>query len=253
MSAVKMYSNRHGRQFQCQQHEVFDRAASGLYQVSNLRFLRGLVPNARRIVDVGANVGIMTMEYATWAKQVEAFECQASTFALLESNVQHNLTLPLGKPWYQDASTAITGAITMHATALMDREGTAFVTEKADGLASFVAFDRASAETVATATIDSYNWRNVDAIKLDTEGTEWLVVQGARRTIERCRPVVQIEMWGWERRFGINNQHMLDYFKSINYDQVDVRGRPMPWDMPGKFTKALGNGHSAMDRFFIPR
>lgn len=252
MSEIKTYTNRHGREFQCQTHEVFERLkGSGIYQVSNLRYLRDLVPNARRIIDVGANVGIMTMEYATWAKRVEAFEAQASTFELLERNIEHNKTLPLGKPWYEQASTQITGKITTHRVALMDRPGTALTTERADGLASFVSFDKGQ-EPVPARTIDSYQWQDVDAIKIDTEGTEWLIVQGAKQTIERCRPVLQIEFWDWERRFGLNNQEMLDYFKSINYDQRDCLGRPLPWDNPRRYTKKLGRGRSAMDRFFIP-
>jgi len=258
MSQIVTYSNKHGRTFKCQQHDIFDRAGNSIYQVTSLRYLRDLVPNARRIIDVGANVGTNTMEYATWAQQVEAFECQTSTFELLEHNVATNQLLgATGVPWYKSAtaSTAITGHITLHYTALMDRIGIAFVTEKADGLASFVRFDSGDHECT-TSTIDSYNWNNVDIIKADTEGTEWLIVQGAKHTIERCRPVVQIEMWNWEKRFGLHNQHMLDYFQSINYTQTNNAGDIIPWTAHGRWNKALakaaGHKSSAMDRFFVP-
>lgn len=259
MSQIKTYTNKHGRTFQCQQHDVFDRCANGIYQVSSLRYLRDLVPNARRIIDVGANVGTNTMEYATWAQQVEAFECQDSTFALLQHNVETNRARgATGVPWYKkgSASTAITGDITLHRTALMDRVGTAFVTEKADGLASFVRYEQGQ-QLCATATIDSFGWTNVDIIKADTEGSEWLIIQGAKQTIERCRPVVQVEVWDWERKnFGLNNQHMLDYFRSINYRQTNNRGDALPWDFAGCWNKAraraAGHKSSAMDRFFVP-
>lgn len=267
MSEVVTYTNKHGRVFRSQQHDCFDRCGNGIYQVTSLRYMRDLVPNARRIIDVGANVGIFTMEYATWAQQVEAFECQQSTFELLESNIEHNTVLGgSGVPWYKNgpSSTAITGAITLHQVGLMDQAGSAFVTENADGLASYVSFEllkqrknkKPHIETCETRTIDSYQWNNVDAIKIDTEGTEWLIVQGARRTIERCRPVVQVEVWDWEKRFGLNNQDMLDYFRSINYRQTNNAGDTLPWDHSGEWNKAqaklAGHKNSAMDRFFIP-
>ena len=47
---------------------------------------------------------------------------------------------------------------------------------------------------VAARTIDSYNFEDVDAIKIDVEGSELLVMQGAKNTIERCRPSVQVEI-----------------------------------------------------------
>jgi hypothetical protein len=256
MTLVKTYSNKHGRTFKSQPHDVFDRCANGIYQVTSLRYLRSLVPNARRIVDVGANVGTNTMEYATWARQVEAFECLDKTFELLEHNVYTNIMLGAGgEPWYPGASTAITADITLHRTALMHRKGSAFVTEKEKGLSSYVRFDTGPEQCSAT-TIDSFNWKNVDIIKADTEGTEWLIVQGAKRTIERCRPVVQIEMWNWEKRFGLHNQDLLDYFRSINYRQTNNAGDTIPWDCHGKFNKAMaraaGHKNSAMDRFFVP-
>lgn len=253
MSKVKTYSNRHGRVYQAEQHPVFDRLNdSGIYQITNLRFLRDLVPNARRIIDVGAHVGTSCMEYATWAKTVEAFEAHPATFELLQGNIEVNQHLEPGKPWYKTEIPKMTAKVNLYNMALMDHAGKAYVTHKAEGLASYVKFDKGEVE-VPARSLDSYRFRDVDAIKIDTEGTEWLIVQGAKHTIERYRPVVQVEMWAWERRFGLNNQDMLDYFKALDYDQVDGLGRSMPWDFAGRYNKEMGNGRSAMDRFFVPR
>lgn len=248
---IKTYTNRHGRVFQAQQHEMFDRLTTGIYQITNLRRMRDLVPRARTIIDVGAHVGTTTMEYATWAQRVEAFEADPDTFYLLTHNVNFNRNLPPGQPWYHDHVPQIQAQIQCHNRALMNRQDTLYITRRERGLASFV-----SAQgdlQVPAEPLDSYGFTQVDAIKIDTEGTEWLVIQGAHKTIERDRPVVQVEMWGWERRFGINNQDMLDYFRDLDYDQTDAYGRPMPWDHPGRYTKAMGAGRSAMDRFFVPR
>lgn len=258
MNFVTM-TNRHGREYRVmadakdptKPHLVFQRG-NGIYQVNNLKYLRSLRPHARRIIDVGANVGTNTIEYATWAQAVESFECNATNFRLLEHNIWHNSFENPGPSWYNtEPLTVNPAAITCHNVALMHRTGSAFVNHRHQGLSDFVSFD--SGETsVATATIDSYGWTDVDAVKMDTEGTEWLIVQGAQKTIEKCRPVVQVEMWNWEKRHGLNNQDLLDYFRSINYTQTDVRGTELPWDYAGRCDKKHGFAKSAMDRFFIP-
>ena len=251
--------NRHNREYRVmadrknpnQPHTVFARG-NGIYQVNNLRYLRSLVPAARRIVDVGANVGTNSIEYATWADAVESFECNPINFSLLEDNVWHNSFDDSGPSWYENASLHYDdNKITCHNVALMNRTGNAFVNHREQGLSDFVSFDHGETQ-IPTATIDSYGWQDVDAIKMDTEGTEWLVVQGAMQTIQQCRPVVQVEMWNWEKRFGLDNQDLLDYFRSINYRQTDVRGLPLPWDYAGRCDKKHGFAKSAMDRFFIP-
>ena len=254
---IVQITNRHNRVYNVQQHSVVDRAfGSGIYQVGSLRYLRKLVPRARRIVDVGANVGTNTIEYATWAQNVEAFECSDITYQLLLQNIAANRQRQGGKPWYPYSALDITGTITTHKTALMDQCATAYVNHREAGLADFVRYDSGD-QACTTATIDSYNWNDVDIIKADTEGTEWLVIQGAKQTIEQCRPVVEVEFWNWEKRLGLHNQQMLDYFKSIDYVQTNNAGDTIAWDAHGRWNKALaraaGQKNSAMDRFFIPR
>jgi FkbM family methyltransferase len=254
---IVQITNKHNRVYNVQQHSVVDRAfAAGIYQVTSLRYLRQLVPQARRIVDVGANVGTNTIEYATWAQSVEAFECNNDTYALLLANIAANKQRTGGKPWYPYSALDMSATITTHNTALMDQCATAFVTHREAGLADFVRYDTGD-QPCTTTTIDSYNWQDVDIIKADTEGTEWLVMQGAKKTIEQCRPVVQVEFWNWEKRFGLNNQHMLDYFQSIGYVQTNNTGDIIAWDAHGRWNKKLaktaGHKNSAMDRFFVPQ
>lgn len=48
-------------------------------------------------------------------------------------------------------------------------------------------------DDIAIGTLDSLNLQDVDYLKLDVEGYEGRVILGALETIERCRPVVQVE------------------------------------------------------------
>lgn len=81
--------------------------------------------------------------------------------------------------------------------------------------------------TAQVYTVDSFGFEDVDYIKIDVEGFEKKVLQGAARTIERFNPVIVIEQ----------NQVVLEgdvrysakaYLESIGYREatVDKRG----WD-----------------------
>lgn len=52
-----------------------------------------------------------------------------------------------------------------------------------------------STETVNLVTLDSYNLTNVSVIKIDVEGMEVDVLEGAKKTIETNRPVLCVEMF----------------------------------------------------------
>lgn len=258
--------NRIGRIYQLHDNPLLEKhwgRENGPYQVGNLRYLRNLCPQARRIIDVGAHVGSNSIEYSTWANAVESFEPTPDTFQYLQTNIDYNrLNTPKGRYYHQGqpghwpnhpdgwfrtsegfASLAMTGQITLHNQAIGDQPGQAHIHNNNQGLANYI---QPSADgTVEITTIDSFGWNDVDIIKVDVEGREWPVIQGARQTIQLCRPVIQVEMWQWERRFGIDNQHMLDYFRSLNYRHTNNRGQDLPWDAVKKITRT-------MDRFFIP-
>ena len=48
-------------------------------------------------------------------------------------------------------------------------------------------------ETVPLCMLDGFQLERVDFIKLDVEGFEAKVLEGAANTIERCRPIMYIE------------------------------------------------------------
>ncbi len=82
-----------------------------------------------------------------------------------------------------------------------------------------------------------------DLIKIDTEGTEWYVVQGADQTIQKHRPICQIELDQHWIKYGINIQHLFDYFESIDYVCIDKQ-----FNQYQTYTKIP----KQMDRFFVP-
>ena len=75
---------------------------------------------------------------------------------------------------------------------------------------------------VQQKTLDSFNFSNVDYIKIDVEGHELKVLKGATNTIKKYNPLIIMEENGsavlWKK--GKSNE-AIDYLLSLNYKIVD--------------------------------
>lgn len=75
-------------------------------------------------------------------------------------------------------------------------------------------FYKMAYEVVNVRPLDSWNFHEVDFIKIDVEGWERKVVMGAEETIRRDKPVIVIEQLGHEIRYGDAPFAALDILKS---------------------------------------
>ena len=57
--------------------------------------------------------------------------------------------------------------------------------------------------------LDSYQFNKLDFIKIDVEGSEWQMIDGAIKTITLHRPVIILETFKNKK-----NKHMLEQFCS---------------------------------------
>lgn len=79
---------------------------------------------------------------------------------------------------------------------------------------------------IDTMTIDSYvhkrlsSIRKIDFIKIDVEGHEQALLEGAKNTIIKHCPIVLIEM---EQRHGSSIDKIYDFFKKNNYSSYYVK------------------------------
>jgi FkbM family methyltransferase len=139
----------------------------------------------RRALDVGANVGIYSRDFATRFKDVAAFEPVPSTRECLALNVPSNVRIePVG---LADAP----GVLKMYN---MKSCGASFICNHPQ----VVTPEGLRLKTVRTIevevrTIDSFDYDAVDLIKLDIQGAEYLALLGARETILRHQPVILVE------------------------------------------------------------
>jgi len=134
-------------------------------------------------LDVGANIGFMSMAIASSGCNVVAFEPQPALYDLL----RENLVPKVGNTTtcWQYALSDFNGVSTMPRI----RYG-----EKGNygGLALGQRSDLGTI-TVECRTLDSMSFDKIGFIKIDVEGHEMQVLRGARETILRNRPIMYIE------------------------------------------------------------
>lgn len=135
-------------------------------------------------VDIGANLGGWSGPAARVFKQVHAFEPLAELALALRRAAPRNMAVHALALSSHDG-TARLGVPQFRGEALATRASL-----QADANAGF----NETARQVPIATLDSIGLRDIDAIKIDVEGHEQAVIDGARETLERSRPTLVVEI-----------------------------------------------------------
>jgi FkbM family methyltransferase len=161
----------------------------GGFEIAESRALRALAEPGTTAVDVGANVGLLTICLADAVGRdgaVWAFEPFPSTVERLHQNVRLN-GFTNGEIFELAVTDAESRAVLKVANdPAYHSLGTVYENR-----------DSGHGVEVATTRLDSI-WQaqgmpRVSVIKIDTEGTEAAVVAGAEALIEACRPALVVE------------------------------------------------------------
>lgn len=176
----KMRQERHGHP--CYQLHKYDLA---------MQFVR----QRRVAVDVGAHVGLWTRVMAHDFRTVNCFEPVQAHRACW----YRNLAGAENAQMFAYALGAEPGRVVMHTGP--SSSGDTWVDPNA--------LDDAAAG-VEMVTLDSFDLQDVDFIKIDCEGYELKVLEGAQATLLRCRPCVIVEQkpghaekYGWDDLAGV--------------------------------------------------
>lgn len=172
------------------------------YEVTVARSIRHFLPNDGVFVDVGSNWGYFPLLFASqeeFVGKIFAFEPVPSTYRDLRSVIEQAGLEDLVQT-YETAVGAKKGTVTMNLP-------------RHSGLASIDA-GGAGAFEVPVTTLDSFQWERLDVIKVDVEGFEQAVFEGAVETLKRCRPMVVFENGVGE---GEDNISPLTFLESQGY------------------------------------
>ncbi|WP_270937593.1 FkbM family methyltransferase, partial [Falsiroseomonas oryzae] len=182
----RIVEGRHGRFAALAGDRTIARAIelTGGFAEGEARLLAALLRPGDVAVDCGANIGAVAVPLARKvgpAGRILAFEPMRLPFLCLCATAVLN-GLPQIDPRRQ-ALGAMPGDV-----ALPDLDPTAPGNHGALSLLGATGGERAQ-----VVTLDSLRLLRLALLKIDAEGMDWAVLQGARETIARCRPALYVE------------------------------------------------------------
>ncbi|MGG5887307.1 FkbM family methyltransferase [Falsiroseomonas sp. HC035] len=146
------------------------------------------------ILDVGAHDGLLTLPFSRLpGAQVLAFEPLPSAFARLREAVLAEYgAIPTHLELRTEALGAVAGSLTLSVPILdgVAQEQWASTAKSYDAFASVTV----ARHVVPVTTIDALGLDDLEHVKLDAEGFEQEVLEGAAATLRRCRPVLSLEV-----------------------------------------------------------
>jgi len=154
-------------------------------------------------VDVGAYKGYYSVRMAKRCRQVVAFEPNPENRRILEENVRLNGL----------------DNVTIHPCAVGEGRYKARLYPSASGSTLLEGYVKAEPVEVEVVPLDEVVDR-ADVIKVDVEGYEAKVVEGARRLIERLKPTLVIEHHDFRHYKVRSYEEVSSYLKGLGYIEL---------------------------------
>jgi len=183
-----------------------------------------LIPPGSCVVDAGAFLGDHTAAYATRAGQVFAFEPNPESFECLMQNCG-----PIH-------------GVHLYCCGLSDGAGHVRFRQDANVGASRIAVD--GSISVSTCRLDDFHLCP-SLVKMDVEGFEVRALMGARETVERCQPVLVLEVnRGCLAGAGTSPEQLFDLLACWGYECRDIHSGALcdPRDERGMFDIVCRHG-----------
>jgi FkbM family methyltransferase len=151
-----------------------------------LKYIERILPKQRRCaVDVGANCGHYSIEFCKYFNSVVAFEINDELSGTLQQFHEKLSVVSSGLSSKSGAATlyipVMNGSSRLHGWASLEPGNCPYT-------------DVYVEKPVKIETLDSYQLRDVDFIKIDVEGHELEVLHGGKRTLDAWSPVLLIEV-----------------------------------------------------------
>lgn len=153
-------------------------------------------------LDIGANIGVISQALLHEGYRVHAFEPQPEVYKLLVENMK----AVGGQLVHSNFAVGAEPGIAKMPKVYYGGKGN-FGGLGIGDTSIYGSYD------VEVVTLDSYHYNDVGFMKIDVEGYELEVLQGATETINRCRPIMYIE----DDR-GSKSAKLRAYIKELGYE-----------------------------------
>jgi FkbM family methyltransferase len=206
---------------------------TGYSERPTVQAYRRLINPGDVILDIGANVGAHTLQFASLTGphgKVLAFEPTEFAFHKLQSNIQLNPRLSqriLANQIMLVASPRDNVASEVYASWPLTRNG-----DQHEGHAGRLMPTTNSRASTLDDFLTVWDVPKVDFIKIDVDGNEIDIFQGARSLFSRCRPLLVMELapHHFDEK-GRNFDELIEIVRNMNYSINDIAtGRGYPYD-----------------------
>ena len=149
----------------------------------DIKILKHLINKGKNSIDIGAYKGVYTFLLAKCSEKVYAFEPNPKSFNILKKSVKKN--------------------VNVFPFAITNKSGTDFLKipkgkkgySNQGGSLRNVKLDKNFGKIkVITKKLDDINLKNIGFIKIDAEGSELNVLNGAKKIIKKYKPTLLIEI-----------------------------------------------------------
>ena len=151
-------------------------------------------------IDVGTFIGMHTLTLAKKCKFVVAFEAQPLIYTCLKKTLRE-----------KELENVI-----LHNVALSNSKGSTTIHTNNNGDASLEGIRDHKFKwsyPVKRDTLDSYDIPKVDLMKIDIEGSEWNMLEGATELVETHRPIIILETFKGKK----NRENLKSFCERYNY------------------------------------
>ena len=176
----------------------------------------------RRYIDIGCSYGWSVPLVYDICENIECFEIRSDVFEYLNLNMKNN---------------NFSNKVNTYNFGISDVNGKAYHNSGFGNPKRLwwggTRISRKGTEC-KVATLDSFNFKDVDLIKIDVEGHEYKALQGAKNTIEYNRPIIITEIqWLF---LSDSNKKFMEFFDTLDYyiywiDNEDVIFVPMELEL----------------------
>jgi len=205
-----------------------------------LHFLK-LIPDEGIILDVGANIGIMSVWLAKKlpSARIYSFEPIPQNIKALKRIISNyklkNVTI-IGKALGNENKSV---EMVMPVLNDVKMQGLSHVLH--ESIDVFNEGNKFRVDMIRLDDFDALNWQNerITAIKLDVENFESFVLEGAKAIIEKHRPIIYTELWE-----NMNRENCFDFVRQFNYSIKFLDN--------GQLIDFNPDHHKTQNFFFIP-
>lgn len=176
------------------------------------------------IIDIGANFGVMSLHFAKTASEGKVYSFEPTHYALgkLKRNLELNPDIAKRIEVinsFLSAKSEANANIKAYSSWKVNSEKTGEMHPEHQGTAK-------STEGVGSMSLDDFcksaDLKKLDFIKIDTDGHEYEILQGARQSLAKYRPqlIFEIGLYVMTEK-KIDFTFYSNYFKELNYCMYD--------------------------------